>query len=149
MTERRPRRILRRLTILLLVALVGIQFVPVDRRNPPVDPSLQVTAPQDLLAVLKRSCWDCHSHETVWPWYSYVAPASWFVADHVHEGREQMNFSTWLDEYPDDVDQEDARAECWDEVKKGKMPLRSYLILHPDAELSDADKALLKDWAAR
>ncbi len=149
MTERRPRRILRRLTILLLVALVGSQFVPVDRSNPPVDPSLQLTAPQDLLAVLKRSCWDCHSHETVWPWYSYVAPVSWFVADHVHEGREKMNFSTWLDEYPDDVDQEDARDECWDEVKKSKMPLRSYVILHPDAELSDADKALLKDWAAR
>ncbi|MBI5850237.1 MAG: heme-binding domain-containing protein [Planctomycetes bacterium] len=149
MTEKRPRRILRRLSIVVVLTAVVIQFVPVDRGNPPIDPSLQLTAPQDVLAVLKRSCWDCHSHETIWPWYSYVAPISWFVANHVHEGREKLNFSTWLDEYPDDVDQEDARDECWDEVKKGKMPLRSYLISHRDADLSDADKALLKAWAAR
>ncbi|MCC6783749.1 MAG: heme-binding domain-containing protein [Planctomycetes bacterium] len=147
MSEKRPRRVLRTIFVLVLLALVAAQFVPVDRSNGKVDPALTLKAPDDVLAVLRRACFDCHSNETVWPWYSYVAPASWLVADHVHEGREALNFSTWLDEYPDEVDQEDARGECWDEVKKGKMPMESYVILHGEAKLSDADKALIRDWA--
>lgn len=134
------RRLGRTLAIVLALAFVGIQFVPVDRSNPEVIEPFE--GDPQLLTVLKRSCWDCHSNETVWPWYSYVAPFSWFVADHVLEGREKLNFSDW-----DESDIDDVREEAWKEVRKDRMPLPSYLWLHSDAKLSAADKAVFENWA--
>lgn len=77
----------------ILVVLVGIQFVPVARVNPPV--VAEVPAPAAVRAILRRACYDCHSHETVWPCYSQVTPFSWLVAHDVRQGREGLNFSTW------------------------------------------------------
>ena len=82
-----------KLVLITVIVAVAIQFIPVDRSNPPVEEEI-VVAPQ-LQAILKRACYDCHSHETIWPWYSQVAPASWLLAWDVHEGREELNFSTW------------------------------------------------------
>ena len=79
--------------LVLILAVIGIQFVPVNRMNPPV--TGEIGAPEKVMAILHRSCYDCHSNKTVWPWYSYVAPISWLVADDVHEGRRHMNFSEW------------------------------------------------------
>jgi hypothetical protein len=131
--------------VLLVVALVmlAVQLVPVPRTNPPVEE--EVPAPPEVRAVLERSCYDCHSHETRWPWYAWVAPASWLLAYDVSEAREHMNFSTW-----DRYDAEKRRkllGEAWEEVEEGHMPLRAYLWLHPDAELDDADRALLRAWS--
>src|SRR4051812_28292081 len=93
----------RRLLILLLVAFIGIQFVRPDRTNPPAAPaaSLATAAPPAIRTVLDRSCGDCHSNQTRWPWYSNVAPMSWMVASHVHDGREHFNYSEWT-AYPSD-----------------------------------------------
>ena len=77
----------------LVVALVAIQLVPVDRTSPPV--TADIAAPANVRAVLKRACYDCHSNETTWPWYSRVAPVSWLVARDVREGRKELNFSDW------------------------------------------------------
>src|SRR5688572_19601769 len=77
----------------ILLLLVAIQFVPVDRVNPPVE--AEVPALANVRAILRRACYDCHSNETVWPWYSQVAPVSWLVVRDVREGREELNFSTW------------------------------------------------------
>jgi hypothetical protein len=121
----------------------GIQFVPVERSNPPVVSEPLAGAQVD--ALLRRACYDCHSNETRWPWYSKVAPVSWLVADHVREGRGQLNFSAW----PafDFAAQEHLLREIVDEVAAEKMPPSSYLLAHADARLSDADKAVLLEWA--
>lgn len=126
----------------LLALTLGIQLVPVDRSNPPVQRTID--APEDVERVLRRSCYDCHSNETDWPWYSRVAPASWLVADDVQEAREDMNFSEWPDD-PDDAT--DLIEEIGEQVESGAMPLDSYLWLHPEARLSDEERQLLIDWS--
>jgi len=127
----------------LIIVVVGIQFVPVERTNPQV--TGEIEAPAEVMDILRRSCYDCHSNETVWPWYSRVAPLSWKVVHDVDEGREEMNFSEWSG-YP-----ERKRAkkihEVWEEVSEGEMPPWYYTPLHPEVELSAADKETLHKWA--
>lgn len=125
----------------VLAGIVGliviIQFIPVAgaKSNPPVVAEPAWDSPQTReLAV--RACYDCHSNETVWPWYSNVAPVSWRVISHTNEGRESLNFSEW------NVPQEDAH-EAAESVRDGSMPLRVYLLTHAEARLSDQEKALL------
>lgn len=126
-----------------VVVLVGLQLVPVDRHNPPAE--VQIDAPPQVMAILKRSCFDCHSNQTHWPWYGKVAPASWLVAHDVHEGRQVLNFSTW-NRYTPREQSALIRASV-DQVEQGEMPLWFYLPLHGDAKLSEADKATLKAWS--
>lgn len=127
----------------LLLVLIGIQLIPVSRTNPPVTAEIQAPAPVQHL--LERSCYDCHSHETRWPWYSHVAPASWFLAYHVDHGREYVNFSEWGKL---DADQRThLRDEIFEEVEKGAMPLSSYLWLHPGARVSPEELRLLETWS--
>jgi hypothetical protein len=128
--------------LIATLVLVLIQFIPVtrdnprDRRGPGASP--------EVTAVLRRACYDCHSHETVWPWYSRVAPVSWLVAYDVHEGREVFNLSNLQD-----ISQETqvkVRAKALEEVEAGEMPQWYYLPLHPDARLSEEDLAVLRTW---
>jgi len=125
------------------VLFLAIQLVPVDRTNPPE--TGRVPAPEAVAAVLERSCFDCHSNNTRWPWYAYVAPVSWLVAYDVHEAREHMNFSEW------DRLSAEKRAkkihEVWEEVEEGEMPLWYYLPLHEDARLVPQDLTALRTWA--
>jgi len=123
--------------------LVVIQFVPVERVNPPVEGAVQV--PAELKAVLARSCYDCHSNETVWPWYSRMAPVSWLIAEDVKKGRVELNFSVW-DQYND---RRKARKlkEIVEQVEGNKMPQWYYVALHPDAKLSASDKVVILKWA--
>ena len=125
-----------------LIFALGIQLVPVDRSNPPV--TQVVDAPPEIMSILKRSCYDCHSNETVWPWYSKVAPLSWVIAGHVKDGREHVNFSTW-DEY-DAEELADIYEEIWEEVFEGEMPMANYVQMHSEAALSEADLAAIKAW---
>lgn len=127
----------------MAVILGGIQLIPVDRSNPPV--SAEVPAPPEVRAILRRACYDCHSHETVWPWYSRVAPVSWLIARDVREGRKKVNFSTW-DRYSANR-QVMKRMACWEEVEEGEMPPWYYLLVHREAVLSDADREVLRQWA--
>lgn len=130
----------------LLLAAVGLlalaQLVPLPRSNPPVE--AEVEAPPAARAVLERSCYDCHSNRTRWPWYAWVAPASWLVVRDVVEGREHMNFSTW-NRY-DAKDHADHLEEIAEMVQKREMPPWFYLPLHPDARLSEADAAAIYAW---
>jgi hypothetical protein len=104
-----------------------------------------VPAPTEVLAVLERACYDCHSHETKWPWYSRVAPVSWLVAHDVREGREELNFSTW--NRLDSKKQVKAMHESWEEVEEGKMPPWFYLPPHPEARLTAEDREVLRAWS--
>lgn len=133
---------LKKILIAVAVLLVAIQLVPVGRTNPPV--TSKVNASQEALAVLERSCFDCHSNETRWPWYAYVAPVSWLVTHDVKEGREHINFSEWSQYDAEKV--ADILDEVHEEVEEGKMPLPIYLVLHGDARPSEQDKQALFAW---
>src|SRR5260370_21785207 len=91
-------KIIKLIVVLAAVALIVAQFFRVDRSNPPVASDLR--APPDVKGILRRACYDCHSNETRWPWYTHVAPVSWLMAYDVHEGRHRLNYSNWgkLDE---------------------------------------------------
>lgn len=120
------------------------QLVPVDRANPPL--GSEVAAPAHVLSVLRRSCYDCHSNETVWPWYSRIAPVSWLVARDVHEGRAAVNYSTW--QRYSEAERAHHQEETWEEVQEGEMPLGIYSLAHPGARLSAEDVAALRAWGA-
>jgi hypothetical protein len=126
-----------------LLALGVAQLIPVERTNPPVRE--EVPAGEAVRAVLRRSCYDCHSNESRWPWYAHVAPVSWLVVHDVNEAREHMNFSTW-DAY-DAKERRKHLEEIWEEVEEGEMPLWFYVPLHPEARLGDEEKSLLRSWA--
>ena len=136
-------RVLRWVVLVIVVVFVAMQLVPLDRSNPPV--SAEVAAPPDARAVLRRACYDCHSNETVWPWYAWVAPVSWLVARDVHEGRRELNFSVW-GRYTT-KEQVKKLKETWETVEEGEMPPWYYLPLHRNARLSAQDKAVLQRWA--
>ena len=141
-------RILKWTAVALVVAFVAIQFVRPARTNPAVDESQTIFArtqmtPQ-VAAIFDRSCRDCHSNKTVWPWYTQVAPISWWLADHVNSGRKDLNMSEWGKLARDRQDRK-LRQIC-DEVTDGVMPLSSYTPMHPQAKLSEQDKKTLCDW---
>ena len=134
------------LTLIILLILVGIQFVPFNvPADVPTKAEDELQASDEAQAILKRSCFDCHSNHTTFPWYSSVAPISWFTKYHVKEGREHMNFSTWSS-YDDEKKLK--YLQKIPKAIKSKMPLPSYLLIHKEAKLSDADKQVLSDWAA-
>jgi hypothetical protein len=133
----------RRVLIGAALVLAGIQFVPVDRSNPPVETEIPASA--EVRAVLRRACYDCHSNETVWPWYSRVAPVSWLVARDVREGRRELNFSAW-NRYETKARSKKLK-ETREEVAEGEMPPWFYVAIHGDAALSAGDVALLNAWA--
>lgn len=126
-----------------VLALAAAQAVPVSRENPPIEE--EVSAPPAVRAILERACYDCHSHETHWPWYAYVAPVSWLVAYDVSHARKHVNFSTW-NRYDAEKRRENLK-EAWKEIDEGEMPLWYYLPLHPHAGLSEDDRRLLRSWA--
>ena len=127
-----------------VAVLAAAQVVRFDRTNPPV--SADIGAPADVAPVLRRACYDCHSNETVWPWYSQVAPVSWLLHRDVVEGRRHLNFSEW-DRVP--AQKRGRRMhEIGEQVQEGEMPPWFYLPMHHAAKLSDADKALLERWSA-
>jgi hypothetical protein len=128
-----------------LIVAVAIQFVPVQRSNPPIE--TEVDAPKDVAALLRRACYDCHSNETRWPWYSRVAPASWLVARDVRRARKDLNFSEWP--VFDFELQEEMLADVVKQVERGRMPLAGYVLLHPEASLRPAERQRLVAWARR
>lgn len=99
----------------------------------------------DVAALLKNSCYSCHSNETHYPWYSYVAPSSWLVAKDVREGRDELNFSTWTSYSM--MDKLAKLDDIVEEVKEGEMPMGIYTLIHPSAKLDDAQIQLIVTWA--
>ena len=132
----------------LLTLLILIQFILVDKTNPPVDVNndfITVTkARAEIAAVLKNACYDCHSNETKYPWYFNVAPVSWWAKDHVNDGRKHLNYSIW-NSYNKER-QNHKLEEMYSEVEEDEMPLSSYTIMHGDAKLTDEQKAALTEW---
>ena len=131
----------------VILAVVGMQFVQPDRTNPRVAPSasLLIGTPPEITALLDRSCRDCHSNDTRWPLYSYVAPMSWLVADHVSHGRDHFNYSEWT-AYDSD-DQDKLLGAMCSLTQRDRMPLPSYRLIHRGAKLSPDDVKTLCAWS--
>jgi len=130
----RPRKILVGTAITIAAGLVVAQLVPYGRDHD--NPAVVVEPAWDrptTRALAERACFDCHSNQTTWPWYSHVAPVSWLVQRHVDEGREVLNFSDWSRGYHEADDAAEA-------VLEGDMPPKSYTLLHPNARLSAAER---------
>lgn len=134
---------------IMLPILIGLfvlmSVLPYGKReNPKTDPKLALKAPKEVAAIFKRSCFDCHSNQTKWPWYSYVFPASWTVMDHVKNGRTALNFDTWQSY------SKEKKSKLKDAIarKSGRtMPLKDYLWVHKDAKISKKDLEVLEKWA--
>lgn len=139
----RMKTVLLKVLLGLAVALLAIQLIRPEKTNPPI--TREVEAPAEVKVLLERACYDCHSNETKWPWYSNVAPVSWLVAHHVDEGRRELNFSEW-DAY-DDKRRAHKLEETEEMISRGEMPEALYVLGHREANLTDAEKKLLIDWA--
>lgn len=133
----------RRLLWLLIAVVIVIQFVPVDRSHHQAQ--AEIEAPAEVMEILRAACYDCHSYDTDWPWYGYVAPLSWWLAHHVEEAREEMNFSDWGLLEPEK--QAELREEIWEEVEEGEMPLPSHRRVHPEARLDERQLRVLEAWS--
>ena len=137
-------RYLTRALWLGLAVLVVAQAFRIDRTNPPVQQD--VAAPPEVDVLLRRACYDCHSNETVWPWYTHVAPVSWLLARDVREARRELNFSTW-NVYTTEKKTKKLK-ETAKEVAEGEMPPWLYVMVHRRAALSPADAERLRAWTA-
>lgn len=131
---------LKKILLGIVIIIVIIQFIPVERSNPPV--TQDINPPEKISAILRTSCYDCHSNETNWPWYSYIAPVSYLVAGDVKKARKRINFSEW-DKY-DEKKRGKILEKIVDVVEEGEMPLKSYIYTHPNAELDMARKKSIK-----
>lgn len=142
------KKIIKIVVIVLVVAFVVIQFFRPDFTNPQENPAdtLEASAqvPADVDAILNRSCADCHSNRTVYPWYSKIAPSSWLLSSDIHEGRQELNISVW-NTYDTRKKVRKLGAIC-DQVSKGDMPLYYYLWIHRNARLDPGEVKTLCDW---
>ena len=138
----------KKILYVLIIVTAGIQFIRIDKTKPEINPSIDyqkiANVPDDVLNILKASCYDCHSNETSYPWYSNVAPVSWFLKNHINEAREHVNFSEW-GKYTDEK-QFKIREECKEEIEEEEMPLNSYTLMHSDAALDENKKNVLLTW---
>lgn len=135
----------------LLLIIIGIQFIRLPRNESagitPHDISQHYYIPQEVSDILQRSCNDCHTNNTLYPWYTNVQPVGWWMQEHVEDGKHNLNFSIFGTYKPRDQDQ--LMDHIIEVIEKNEMPLRSYLWMHSDASLSEDDKAALIAWAKK
>jgi hypothetical protein len=145
------KKVFKWIIIAVGVGVVVAQFIRPDRSIPAFDPSRDIARlpgiDSAVASILRRSCYDCHSFETRWPWYSNVAPVSWLIVNDVNGGRRHLNFSIW-GRYADSRKVQ-SLDDLHDEISDSGMPLPQYLLLHPDARLSQAERDTLLRWSER
>lgn len=133
---------MKKILIIILVAFVIIQFFPIDKTNPPIDKGMDFISIKniqpEIANTIRTSCYDCHSNETQYPWYSSIAPASWWLKNHINEGRSHLNFSIFATYEP--KRQIHKMEECVEMLEKHEMPLESYYLGHQNAKLTDVQR---------
>ncbi|MAC96284.1 MAG: cytochrome C [Flavobacteriales bacterium] len=136
-----------KIIIFIIVLLVIFQFF--GEKTPYQEPTSAdlfavENAPEEVKLLIQKNCYDCHSNQVNYPWYSNVAPVSWWLQSHIDEAREHLNFSNWADYKADKKAHK--MEEAWEEVEEEEMPLPSYTYVHWEANLSEAEKEILIDW---
>lgn len=141
---------IKKILLVLLVVFVVMQFFQpkknISETTPKSDFIVNLTPPADVANMLKTSCYDCHSNNTNYPWYGYIAPVSYYLNDHVEDGKKHLNFSDWTTY--SDKRKDHKLEEIAEEVAEGKMPLESYLNIHKEAELTQNQVDALVEWVA-
>ncbi len=142
------KKALKIVVVALAVLFVFAQFIRPDYSNPPIVPEQEMASsmevPAEVSAIFERSCIDCHTSKTTYPWYSQVAPVSWWLKNHINEGRHELNMSEW-GTYPDRKKSKKLEEIC-EQVESREMPLPSYTWIHRDSLLSDEDIKTICDW---
>jgi len=135
----------------LLVVLLILQFFQPEKNSAPLDPEsdmLSLLSPPDkLVTLIRKSCYDCHSNQTVYPWYSKISPVSWYLHRHIQKGKEDLNFSDYGQ--LDKADRIGVFADFCDVLDAGTMPLQSYLLIHKEARLSPEEREELCNWTEK
>tara|TARA_R110001592_G_scaffold224857_1_gene480566 strand:+ start:356 stop:808 length:453 start_codon:yes stop_codon:yes gene_type:complete len=141
-------KVVKKIALVLLVAFVGIQFIPTERNQsdsvPSTDFMLVNNVPENIQKKLQVSCYDCHSNNTQYPWYNKVQPVAWFLEDHIKEGKAELNFNEW-----DSLSNRRKASKLKSiisQIEDDKMPLSSYTLIHRDAVFSDTEKQELIQW---
>ena len=139
----------RKILLGLLIILVAIQFIrPAKNQSAGIsvnDISKAYDVPENVNIVLKKSCTDCHSNNTVYPWYSKIQPIAWWLDGHIDEGKTELNFSEFASYSP--KKQHHKLEEVIESVKEGHMPIKSYTWIHKNAILTDSEKLTVSEWA--
>jgi hypothetical protein len=141
-------RIFKKAFLFLLIAFVGIQFIPTTRNQSneilEIDFFKTFEAPNNIQKLLKNSCYDCHSNNTYYPWYNKIQPVSWLLEYHVKKGKKDLNFSEFGGY--SERRQKSKLKSIKNQIKEGEMPLWSYTFIHRDVKLSKNDKELIYNW---
>ncbi len=135
---------LKKTLIFFAVLLFAIQFIPLEKTNPKVDETISLKADENVLKILKKSCYDCHSYETKWSIYSDIAPLSFGVVSHVEDGRKALNFSNYENINPEIKEKRLKRAVIL--IKNGRMPVSNYLMFHEEARMTKDEQETLISW---
>lgn len=138
----------KKIVLFILVLLIVCQFIRIDKTTKPVDPTLDIIAltkpGAEIASILKVSCYDCHSYQPTYPWYTNIAPVSWWIKHHINEGTHHLNFSDWGNYTQKRKDHK--LYECIEMVEEDEMPMSSYTLMHKEAKLSAEQKTLLINW---
>jgi hypothetical protein len=139
------KKTIRKILVVLLIVLLFIQFIRIDKTNPTWsaenDFLVATAADEEIATIIKTSCYDCHSNQTNYPWYTNIAPVSWWIKHHINEGREELNFSEWVT-YKEKR-KNHKMEECVELVEAGEMPMSSYTIMHSESKLTAEQKEKL------
>ena len=141
-------KVLKVIATILLLIVVGIQFIPTTRNQsdivPPTDLMEVYNVPEQVEVIFKTSCYDCHSNNTIYPWYNKLQPVSWIMEGHIKEGKAELNFNEF-GSYSERR-QKSKFKSILSQVKDDEMPLASYTWMHREAKLSENEKKALEDW---
>ncbi len=134
---------MKKVLFLICVFLIAIQFIKIDKTLPKTDKNLEIKASKEVMLVLKKACYDCHSNETIYPWYSNIAPFSFSIDSHIKEGRKVLNFSLW-EKYTQS--QKEKKLKDIYRTVYAAMPLESYIWLHEEANLDKKTRKMIRNW---
>lgn len=135
---------MKRTLLIFFIIFILMQFIQTNKENIAQEKNLEMKVDNiEVYNILKTACYDCHSNETVWPWYSKIAPFSWVVSNHVTEGKKALNFSTW-----ENYNQEEKDEKIKDIYRTAyaSMPLPSYIFAHENADLTKEQRNMIRDW---
>lgn len=128
---------------IILAIFIAMQFIQTDKELQQVPKELEIKAPENIMLMFKNACYDCHSNEVKWPWYSHVAPFSWIINDHVSNGRLALNFSEW-ENYSEEEKQKQLKEIF--RTAYASMPLSGYIRFHEEADLTREQRTQIRDW---
>lgn len=134
---------MKRFLLILLAIFIVMQFFRIEKTNPVTDKNLEIKTEEGIMDIFRTACYDCHSNDTKYPWYSNIAPFSWTISKHITEGRKALNFSIW------ETYSEDEKKEHLKDIYRtiyASMPLQPYLLIHTKANISSEDRKIIRDW---